>query len=243
MDTLFSIITITFNAESTLPPTLKSVAEQTFTDFEYLVIDGASKDRTVELVRQSGIANLNCLSEPDKGLYDAMNKGLARAQGRYVIFLNAGDSFHSSETLSQIAHAITANSYPGVVYGQTDLVDAHRQRVGQRHLTAPDVLTWQSFKDGMLVCHQAFVARRDITGPYDMSYRFSADFDWCIKVLKKSDSNIYIPNVLIDYLSEGVTTANRRASLRERYDIMCRYYGTLPTMLRHIKFFIRNLLR
>ena len=90
---LFSIITVTYNAATVLPPTLESVREQTFRDFEYLVIDGASTDDTLQLVENAGIATTTVWSEPDKGLYDAMNKAIERAQGRYLIFLNAGDAF------------------------------------------------------------------------------------------------------------------------------------------------------
>ncbi|MDE6321826.1 MAG: glycosyltransferase, partial [Muribaculaceae bacterium] len=176
---------------------------------------------------------------PDRGLYDAMNKGLARAQGDYVIFLNAGDSFHSPDTLQLIADAAMDHDYPGIIYGQTDIVDADRRRIGPRHLTAPEVLEFKSMANGMVVCHQAFVALRKITEPFDLRYRFSADYEWCLRCLKKSKRNQYIDAVLIDYLNEGVTTRNHSKSLMERFKIMCRYYGTLPTIARHFKFLFR----
>ena len=92
MNPLFSIITITFNAEQVLPPTLESVKRQSFTNFEHLVVDGASTDGTVEIAERSGIKGISVVSEPDRGLYDAMNKGIRRAKGEYLIFLNAGDA-------------------------------------------------------------------------------------------------------------------------------------------------------
>lgn len=239
MNPLFSIITITFNAEATLPATLASVAQQDFTFYEYIVIDGASKDNTVKLAKESGIPNIKILSEPDRGLYDAMNKGLGMATGDYVIFLNAGDSFHSQRVLSKLAETILDNDYPGIVYGQTDLVDASRKRVAPRHLSAPSVLTLNSFKHGMVVCHQAFVVLRKIADNYNLNYRFSADYDWCIRCLQRSHRNLYVDSVLIDYLYEGLTTKNRRASLLERFDIMCKYYGTFPTVMRHLSFAVR----
>ena len=110
---LFSIITITFNAATTLPATLRSVEEQTFTNYEYIVVDGASRDNTVALVEASQLP-VRMVSEPDKGLYDAMNKGLKMATGEYLIFLNAGDSFHAPDTLQRVAEAI-GNNRPGVV--------------------------------------------------------------------------------------------------------------------------------
>ncbi len=241
MSPLISIITVSFNAQETIPATLKSVEEQTFRNFEYLVIDGASKDGTLDLLRNVSVEKCRIVSEPDKGIYDAMNKGMKLAKGQYYIFLNAGDSFHSSETLKEIADAIIKNDYPGVVYGQTQLVDGERCRIADRHLTAPAQLTYKSFAKGMLVCHQAFVAKASIAPMYDLAYRFSADYDWCIKCLKASTSNVYIPGIMIDYLDEGMTTRNRKASLKERFKIMCHYYGTIPTVMRHIAFIPRFL--
>ncbi len=240
---LFSIITVTYNAEKVLPATLDSVKGQTFGDFEYIVVDGMSKDCTVELARGSGIGSMTVISEPDKGLYDAMNKGIGKATGLYLIFLNAGDAFHSCNSLSEIAETAINNGYPDVVYGQTQLVDASRRFVGMRHLSAPEHLSFESFRKGMLVCHQAFVAKREIAGFYDLRYRFSADYEWCLRCLRRMGGSAYTGTVLIDYLTDGLTDKNHKASLKERFNIMCDYYGTLPTILRHVGFFLRNLRR
>lgn len=243
MAPLFSIITVCYNAEATIAPTLASVRGQKCRDFEHIIIDGASTDATLRLVRESRIRELRLLSEPDNGLYDAMNKGLGLARGKYVMFLNAGDSFHSPDTLSHIAEAATANDYPGIIYGQTDIVNSRRERIGSRHLRAPEVLTYKSFANGMLVCHQAFAALRIIASNFDTSYRFSADYDWCIRCLQHSRHNVYLDETLIDYLNEGVTTANHRRSLMERFRIMSHYYGFWPTFFRHFKFLARSLRR
>lgn len=241
MSPLFSIITVTYNAASTLPATLASVKEQSCKLYEYIVMDGVSKDNTVQLATDANIPNARIISSPDKGLYDAMNKAIDIATGEYLIFLNAGDAFHSPDTLQKIADVIMNHDFPGIVYGQTQLVNANRQRIGDRHLSAPEELTLKSFAEGMLVCHQAFIALRRITGHYDLRYRFSADYEWCIRCLQHSRNNVYIPHTIIDYLSEGLTTANRKASLKERFKIMCYYYGTIPTVLRHLKFIPRFL--
>lgn len=240
---LFSIITVTYNAEATLPRTLASVKEQTCQLFEYIVMDGASTDGTVALARKSGIDSLRLHSQPDKGIYDAMNRGLDIATGEYLIFLNAGDAFHSSGTLQKIADAVMDNDFPGIVYGQTDIVDISGNRLGARHLTAPDNLTLDSFRNGMVVCHQAFIPLRRISSHYDLRYRYSADYEWCIRCLQHSRRNLFVDDVIIDYLNEGTTTRNHRRSLRERFRIMCYYYGTLPTIWRHLSFIPRYLRR
>ncbi|MDE7024441.1 MAG: glycosyltransferase [Paramuribaculum sp.] len=239
MQPLFSIITVCYNASTTIIRTMQSVAGQSCCDYEHLIVDGASSDDTLRIVNAMASERTKVLSEPDNGIYDAMNKGINMASGKYLIFLNAGDAFHTVDTLQHIAEAAVKHDFPGVLYGQTDIVDAEGKRIGARHLTAPEHLSYESFAQGMLVCHQAFVVLARIAVPYDLRYRFSADYEWCIRCLQHSRHNQYLPEVLIDYLSEGVTTANRRRSLMERFHIMCHYYGTFPTLVRHLKFLLR----
>lgn len=240
MAPLFSIITICYNAASDLQRTIDSVDSQSCGLYEHIIIDGASTDSTPAVLRSAARDPRRVIvSEPDNGIYDAMNKGVGRAKGDYLIFMNAGDRFHNNNTLEIYADKIMANDYPGIVYGQTILVDRAGVKVGERHLHAPVNLSLNSFSNGMSVCHQAMAVLRRIAPLYDVSYRFSADYEWCIRCLQHSRRNVYIDDVVCDYLSEGVTTANRRASLTERFRIMCHYYGTMPTVLRHIRFAFR----
>lgn len=171
---LISIITITYNAAPVIRPTLESLNAQTFRDFEHLVIDGASKDDTVSIVSEMCPDSI-IRSEPDRGLYDAMNKGLRAAKGKYLLFLNAGDALHTPDTLQQYAEATDLNgsripnamdntdsilSCADIIYGDTVVVDSDRNFVKPRHLSVPERLTFQSFANGMLVCHQAYGASR-----------------------------------------------------------------------------------
>lgn len=237
---LFSIITITFNASSTIRPTLQSIEAQGYKNYEYIVVDGKSSDNTLALVQDSTLAP-HIISEPDKGLYDAMNKGLGVARGEYLIFLNAGDAFHAPDTLQKIADCI-GDKRPGVIYGETAIVDEKRNFIMMRRLKAPEQLTWRSFANGMVVCHQAFIARRDIAPRYDMQYRYSSDVDWCIRCMKQTDELFNTHMTLIDYLNEGETTRHHKASLQERFRVMCHHYGYIPTVLRHIKFAFRHII-
>lgn len=240
---MITLITVTYNAEATLERTLQSVARQTYQDYEHLIIDGASKDGTLALARRFASEHTTIVSEPDKGLYDAMNKGLRLAKGDYLCFLNAGDKLHSADTLQHVADA-AAQGEVGVVYGHTDIVDDAGRFLFPRRLTPPEVLTWKSFRWGMLVCHQAFYVNRKIAQTYDLNYRFSADFDWCIRSMKAGEQqglrNVYVHEPLADYLSEGMTTRNHRASLKERFQIMAKHYGLFSTILRHIWFAVRK---
>ena len=239
----FTVITVTYNAASVLEDTIQSVISQTYHHLEYIIIDGASTDDTLGIAKRFNEHITHVVSEPDRGLYDAMNKGLALATGDYLCFLNAGDSFHEDDTLQQVVHSLQGRELPDVIYGETALVDAKGHFLRMRRLATPEVLTWKSFKQGMLVCHQAFWMKRSLAEPYDLQYRFSADFDWCIRMMKKSHSLHNARLVTINYLDEGMTTQNRNASLRERFRIMAKHYGLLNTAIHHAWFVFRLLVK
>ena len=240
----FSIITITYNAADAIEPTLQSVMAQTYTNYEYLLIDGGSKDDTVAKAKASGIRFAHIVSEPDNGLYDAMNKGIALAGGDYLCFLNAGDAFYAPDTLQTIANAAMAEeTQPDILYGETAEVDEARNFVRMRRLQAPKELNWRSFKSGMMVCHQAFYAKRDIAPMYDLKYRLSSDVDWCIKVMKQSKRVVNVNATVVNYLQNGLSLQHHRASLKERFWIMSKHYGLLPTIARHLWFVLRAVIK
>ena len=239
----FSIITVTYNAAATIEATLLSVRQQTYRHFEHLIIDGASKDNTLYIIYKYKDDTIKVFSEPDKGLYDAMNKGIRMASCDYLCFLNAGDTFHEVDTLEKIANTIstTPHGLPSILYGETAIVNAERQFLHMRRHKAPDVLTWKSFQQGMLVCHQAFLVKRTLAEPYNLQYKYSSDFDWCIRMMKKAGviSNTHL--ILIDYLDEGMTTRHHKESLIERLRIMAKHYGWCKTIIMHLWFAIRLL--
>ena len=251
-------VTITYNAAKVLQRTLDSVLAQDYPNIEHLIIDGASTDDTLKKVddyiaRSNAAENghqIQVSSEPDKGIYDAMNKGLRSMTGDYVCYLNAGDFLPTTDTASRIAQQVEASgNTPAVLYGDTDIVDGEGRFLHHRRLAPPEKLTWKSFRQGMLVCHQAFYARTDfaIATPYDMQYRYSADVDWCIRVMKAAaKENVPMLNlhmVVANYTQEGQTTLHHRESLWERYRVMERHYGRVQTFLLHCWFAVRSLLK
>ena len=240
----FSIITVTYNAGKVLEDTIQSVISQTYRNVEYIIVDGNSKDNTQEIIGKYSKHISKMVSEPDKGLYDAMNKGIRMATGDYLCFLNAGDKFHAKETLQRIAETLKDKDLPDVIYGETAIVDEEGNFLHMRRLSTPKRLNGKSFKQGMLVCHQAFLAKRELAlkHPYDMQYRFSADFDWCIRIMKEAKCLHNTRLTLIDYLNEGMTTRNHKASLKERFRIMAKHYGWVSTILHHCWFVIRLIL-
>lgn len=254
----FSIVTVTYNAGELLRRTAETVLTQTYPCVEHLIIDGCSKDNTVEIAKEYKRENVAketgheviVVSEPDKGLYDAMNKGLRQATGDYILFLNAGDGLPSESTLERIAGCVgEGEELPAVLYGDTDIVDANYRFLRHRRLSPPEKLSWRSFRKGMLVCHQAFYARQDIAREqlYDKRYRYSADVDWCIRVMKEAEKRRLplrnVNAVVAEYLEEGQTTANHKASLKERFTVMKRHYGLVQTIALHIWFVFRAVLK
>lgn len=256
----FSIITCTYNASEVLQRTLDSVMSQTWGQIEHIIVDGASKDSTVAMAEayrrrsteEETEHDIIIKSEPDRGLYDAMNKGLQLATGDYVVFLNAGDVLPTDETLENISNDVNERSdgrLPAVLYGDTNIVDNNGELLRPRRLAPPDDLSWRSFRHGMLVCHQAFYVRTDIAKaePYNLKYRFSADVDWCIRVMKRAEKEglplLRLPEVVVNYLDGGMTNKNHRASLIERFNVMSHHYGLMSTILMHIWFVARAVLK
>lgn len=252
----FSIITITYNAAASLQRTLDSVLAQDYADIEHIIVDGASTDGTLALAeaykRRSDAEDdgheVRIQSEPDRGLYDAMNKGLTMATGDYILYMNAGDCLASPSTIAHAATKAEGESdgvKPAVLYGDTDLVDCEGKFIGHRRLAPPERLTWRSFRHGMLVCHQAFYAMTDIARqtPYDLRYRYSADVDWCIRIMKEAERRglplVNLHEVAALYTKEGQTTQHHKASLKERFHVMARHYGLLTTLLMHAWFVAR----
>lgn len=252
-----TVATVTYNAGPLIARTIESVEEQTYPYVEHLIVDGNSQDETLEHIHhyqeRNSIAavrhEIQCISEPDEGLYDAMNKALDMATGRYILFLNAGDRLHDKDTLTHIAECIgkaSAKSLPAVVYGHTNLVDIDGHFLRARRLSPPEHLNWRSFKNGMLVCHQAFLARIDLArrNHYNLRYHYSADFDWCIRIMRDAArQGLSLTNahcIVSDYLAEGLTTQHHQASLRERFRIMVHHYGFMSAMSRHAWFVVRK---
>lgn len=233
---LFSIITVVFNGEQLLPGTVESVLSQDFSDYEYWIIDGASKDGTVALIAAYAAQNpqIHWLSERDKGLYDAMNKGLARAKGEFVWFLNAGDHLHAPDTLRRAAAMVGPQT--DVLYGETLLVDDARTPQGTMSelstRSLPQQLHWRDFLRGMLVVHQSFVPRTALAAPY-IDGNLCADYDWCIRILKQSRETVNTRIILTNYLMGGLSKQKHRQSLKDRFAVMRKHYGLIPTLLAH----------
>ncbi len=226
-----SIITVVYNGEATLERTILSVKTLNYPNLEYIVVDGASKDGTLDIIEKFKDVVSMVISEPDKGLYDAMNKGLDLATGDYLWFVNSGDEVAEPELLNRI---FGIEESADIYYGDTIIVDNNGKEVGRRRLTPPENLSWRDFRMGMLVSHQSVIVARRIAEHYDLQYRFSADFDWVLKALRKSEKIVNGQAVFSRFLDGGLTKSNIVPGLKERFSIMVKNYGLLATLLNHI---------
>ena len=225
-----SIITIVYNGISTLEKTIQSIASQTYKNIEYIIVDGSSTDGTVDLIKKYNSKISKWISEPDNGLYDAMNKGIDIATGDYLWFINSGDEIYSPETLTML---FTNNPLSDIYYGDTIMIDDQGAEIGKRRLTPPSNLTWKDFRKGMRVSHQSFICSTRIASKYNVNFRFSSDFEWCLMALKKADSVCNTNLILSRFLDGGLTKKNIVPGLKERFKIMTEHFGYIPTISSH----------
>ena len=221
--TKISIITVVYNSEKYIRRTIESIVGQDYPAIEYIIIDGKSKDTTMQIVNEYRDRIAVIVSEPDKGLYDAMNKGLRLATGSYVLYINSGDALSSPTLLSDIFNNVPADS--DVIYGDTQITDEEGNILHNRRHRPPEQLSWRDYKRGMLVCHQSFIAKRTLCDEYDTIYRYAADFDWCLNILLKSKVVTNYGKDISLFMDGGQTKRTIVPGLKERYRIMCKYYG------------------
>lgn len=237
---LISVITVCYNAGDLLHITFKSLHEQTYLNWEHIVIDGKSKDHSSRIFEQYQDRITTLVSEPDKGLYDAMNKGMALAKGDYVYFLNAGDAFYESETLAHLFNHLEA---PDIIYGEAVVVNLQNEILGYRNHRVPERLHAGSLRTGMVVSHQAFFVKRSLSRPYNLEYPLCADIDWMIDCLKKANTIKNSHLVVCRFLEGGISGQKRKKAWKERYEVLKLHYGFLPNLLAHGWIVLRYLLR
>ncbi len=179
-----SIITAVLNAKEDLAKSIKSIRKQHFKDFELIVIDGGSTDGTREVIRQNEDIIHFWLSEPDKGIYHAMNKGLSRAKGEFVTFLNAGDAYCNEEVLESI---FADTNGCDIIYG--DIVIVFDDQKPDYYMKAMEFSKHKLLEAGTrVVCHQAFFVKRALAPTYDTSYKYKAELSWYFDILEKNPS-------------------------------------------------------
>ena len=213
-----SIITITYNSAATLPRALESVRSQTYGDIEHIIVDGASTDGTKELIINYQLSILNSqspkvrwISEPDNGIYNALNKGIAMATGDVIGFLHSDDVLYSPDSIGQIAAAFESSG-ADVVYG--DLEYRHGDKVVRRWRS--NAFRRGDLKYGWMPPHPTVYVRREVyrqVGPYDEWFRISADYDMILRIFTAGYKTRYIPQVLVAMETGGASNRDAKARL------------------------------
>jgi len=225
-----SIITIVFNNVKDIERTIHSVIRQTYSNIEYIIIDGGSTDGTIDVIKKYDQEISKWISEPDNGIYNAMNKGLAISTGDYVLFMNSGDEIYDITTVENI---FSTTPYADIYYGETEMYNEKWESLGRRRHQVPDKFTWRSFKYGMNISHQAIYIKKALTEPYDEYYKLSADIDWIIKAARKAKIIVNTHQYVAKYLVGGMSKKHHQESLKERFQIFNEYYGFTANLFNH----------
>lgn len=225
-----SIITVCFNSVSTIRDTIESVLSQDYTDIEYIVVDGGSKDGTQAIIESYGERISHFISEPDDGIYDAMNKGISLASGDVVGILNSDDFYESNTCASFIMHTFERHPENAVVFGDVVFVNADNLQKVTRFYRGNRFAPWK-LRFGWMPPHPAAFIRKsayDAVGTYSLAYKISADYEFFVRLftlhkLKYS----YLDQVLVRMRSGGASTAGLKSSLKLNLEIVkaCRTNG------------------
>lgn len=236
---LISIVTVSYNAASVIEETILSVIHQTYSQIEYIIIDGGSTDNTNEIIKKylPGISYYK--SEPDKGIYDAMNKAIKVAKGEWINFLNCGDSFTSENVIAEVFGTNTFENI-GVIYG-----NVNKKYDNVWRLVKPKSI--KNMEHHLPFCHQASFCRREwMKEMFDLKYRFVADDAFFFNLYRKGVQFHYVDITIANYESlYGFSSKNMKMSLWENYKVRGgkRYmywfvFIYLPIIIKHKLFIV-----
>ncbi len=209
-----SVVTVVKNGHQFIEQTIKSVLGQSYENVEYIVIDGSSTDGTVDIIRSYESRLTRWLSEPDKGIADAFNKGLALATGDYVMFLNADDALISSEVLEHIAHEIVRTGFPVLIYGDCNVLDRESDEVLYR---ADIAFSGKGLRRGQMLPHPSLFTHRSYFEKYvefDVRFKMGMDYEWLLRGGLK-ERVVHVPLLVTSVRNGGMSTLDRARAVDE----------------------------
>ena len=217
-----TIITVCFNAVSSLEETIQSILQQSYKDYEFIIVDGASTDGTLKIIDRYKKHIDTLISEKDSGIYNAMNKGLKQAKGEYIFLLNAGDRFFAENTLEKMFHS---DPTADIIYGDVIMEKSDDVFVRKFHPSKMNVL----YGFNQTICHQAIFIKNSLyksLGSFNEHYKISGDYEFFLRVMvSKKFSFQYIPEIVSIYDLSGVSTRNRDIAGKERKESAKSHYG------------------
>ncbi|GIV35166.1 MAG: glycosyl transferase [Chitinophagales bacterium] len=228
-----SIITVCFNAEQFLERTIESIVSQTYPHLEYILVDGGSTDGTLSVIKKYERHIGRWHSEPDQGLYDAMNKGMRMATGDYLWFMNAGDRIYGPQTVKQIFRDSHNEDF---IYGNVVRIDENgNERKWHKPIPPQGKLTARSFINGMVICHQSMIVKKSLAPEFNLKWKIANDIDWSIRVLKQCRTTLFLNIPFCYFLEGGYSARNRWLAVTERFHITREHFGLLPALMQQFK--------
>jgi glycosyltransferase involved in cell wall biosynthesis len=225
---LITIITVVYNGIETIEQTILSVVNQTYSNIEYIIIDGYSNDGTINIIKKHESKIAYWISESDKGIYDAMNKGIEKATGEWINFMNSGDWFFNYDTISLLFERNDFSEYD-LIYGNT-----HKRYPNERYIKRPDVY-WK-----LGITHQSIFSRSYLNKKYkfDLQYKIAADFDFIFKVFSRNYKTIYINETIASMNMIGVSYYYRYIGFKEDRSIILKYQYSFFLKIKSFIFFL-----
>ncbi len=232
-----SVITVVFNRVKDIEYTIESVAYQQYSSIEYIVVDGNSTDGTQDILNKYASKIDILISEPDEGIYDAMNKGLNNATGDYVLFMNGGDQFYNHTVLYDIFLQV-GDRHPDIIYGECQVIDRQRQPMALRsdfyRRALPAKAIPEAYRYGTSISHQSFLARRPIVPKYDLRYQYSSDIDWMLTCMENASESMKVDVVISSFVYGDSSKEHVEKSQWERFLIFGKHYGWLQAIYYHV---------
>jgi glycosyltransferase involved in cell wall biosynthesis len=222
-----SIITACFNSEKFIEDTIKSVINQTYQNIEYIFVDGGSTDRTLEIIEKYRNRVSKIISEPDKGVYDAFNKGIEAATGDVIYFLNSDDYLHDSKVIEEIAKLFYQHKTINAIYGNIKVID---EKIDCFYIVGQQ-LQLEDFYDGKMPHHQCFFIKKNFLcslGKFDLKYKITGDFDLVLRYFKNDSNNSMYVNRNIAVFRTGGLSSDKKTILKEKQEIIEKQFNKKP---------------
>jgi len=212
-----SIITVCRNSEKTIEETIKSVINQTYTDIEYIIIDGKSTDQTINIIKKyQNIYSIKLISEQDKGIYDAMNKGINLTTGEVIGILNSDDFYQGNEVIAIIMQ-LFKDKNPDAIYADLQYID----RINNKHITRKWIsgnYHEKKLNNGWIIPHPTFFVKKEIYnkyGSFNLKFKIAADYELLLRFLKIHKIKLfYLPRIIVNMNNNGVSSQNLKQRLK-----------------------------
>jgi glycosyltransferase involved in cell wall biosynthesis len=241
---LITIVTVCYNSEHLISETIKSVLNQTYNNIEYIIIDGASTDRTLDIIKEykpKFNGKMKLISEPDKGIYDAMNKGIESAYGEFIYFLNSGDLFFNNNIVEQVIKEFIKRSNIDIIYGNINIQISPNNQFIKKY---KNINFFSLMRH--TICHQALFVKTRIfeeIGDFNTKYKFASDYDWIIKCYINKFNFRYIDKIIVNYDFNGISSLNENKNhiINERRKIIREHFNFIGNIIFECFIFLKKI--